>query len=212
MVRLGHTESIRTIDDTPLGLIRRNFGPIFSLSLAKLESKGIVLAAMELGNEINWSNHHLGLSGTGRVLRINDLLSDCKGNKLPKGRYLQYMQLVAVLKAIRDHSQLNQHTPIISAGSGELDASPEGQRRSLVSKPCFKFCATTAWDQFVDAYGIHFYPQGNASSAAGLSSLQRDFAGCGSGVWRRKTMLAHGMGIARPQRQILPCQCTPPKR
>jgi hypothetical protein len=44
-----------------------------------------------------------------------------------------------------------------------------------------QFLRDHGMDQFVDAYGIHFYPQGNASPAARLSSLQRDVAECGSG-------------------------------
>ncbi|MGA8674763.1 MAG: hypothetical protein WB621_06105 [Candidatus Acidiferrales bacterium] len=156
------------------------FRTYFQPLLAKLESKGIVLAAMELGNEINWSNHDLGPSGTGRVLTLDDLLSDPQGQQVAKG-YLQYIKLLAVLKDIRDHSQLNQHTPIISAGSGELDASPKG-RDAVSLKAMLQFLRDHGMDQFVDAYGIHFYPQGNASSAARLSSLQRDFAECGSGA------------------------------
>ena len=102
------------------------FRAYFQPMLAKLESKGIVLAGMELGNEINWSNHDLGQSGTGRILGLDDLSHDPKGQQVAKG-YIQYVKLLAVLKDIRDHSQLNQRTPIISAGSGELDGNPSGR-------------------------------------------------------------------------------------
>lgn len=134
------------------------FRTYFQPLLAKLESKGIVLAAMELGNEINWSNHDLGPSGTGRVLTLDDLLSDPQGQQVAKG-YLQYIKLLAVLKDIRDHSQLNQHTPIISAGSGELDASPKG-RDAVSLKAMLQFLRDHGMDQFVDAYGIHFLSSG----------------------------------------------------
>jgi hypothetical protein len=36
-------------------------------------------------------------------------------------------------------------------------------------------------DKYVEAYGLHSYPQGNATLAEWLSSLQRDFAEWGSG-------------------------------
>jgi hypothetical protein len=155
------------------------FRTYFQPLLAKLDSMGIVLAGLELGNEINWSNHDLGPSGTGRVLTLEDLSNDPKGKQVAKG-YLQYVKLLAVLKDIRDHSKLNQRTPIISAGSGELDASPK-DRDAVSLKAMIQFLRAHGMDQFVDAYGVHFYPQGNATPAARLSSLQRDFAECGAG-------------------------------
>jgi hypothetical protein len=155
------------------------FRTYFQPLLEKVESKGIVLAGMELGNEINWSNHDLGQSGTGRVLTLEDLRSDPKGQQVAKG-YLQYIKLLAILKDIRDHSKLNQHAPIISAGSGELDTSPKG-RDAVSLKAMIQFLRDHGMDKYVDAYGVHFYPQGNASPADRLASLQRDFAECGSG-------------------------------
>ena len=68
------------------------FRTYFQPLLAKLESKGIVLAGMELGNEINWSNHDLGQSSTGRVLGLDDLSKDPKGKQVAKG-FLQYINL-----------------------------------------------------------------------------------------------------------------------
>jgi hypothetical protein len=155
------------------------FRAYFQPLLDRLESKGIVLAGLELGNEINWSNHDLGQSGTGRILTLADLSSDPKGQQVAKG-YLQYIKLLAVLKDIRDHSKLNQHTPMISAGSGELDASPKG-RDAVSLKAMVEFLRDHGMDKYVDAYGVHFYPQGNASPAERLASLQRDVAECSSG-------------------------------
>jgi len=130
------------------------FRTYFQPLLAKLESKGIVLAGMELGNEINWSNHDLGQSGTGRVLGLDDLSKDPKGQQVAKG-YLQYIKLLAVLKDIRDHSRLNQHTPIISAGSGELDESPKS-RDAVSLRATIQFLRANGMNQYVDVYGVHF--------------------------------------------------------
>jgi hypothetical protein len=72
------------------------------------------------------------------------------------------------------------HADPIRRFGGELDASPKG-RDAVSLKAMLQFLRDHGMDQFVDAYGIHFYPQGNASPAARLSSLQRDVAECGSG-------------------------------
>jgi hypothetical protein len=49
--------------------------------LAKLESKGVVLAGFELGNEINWSgfNADFPLPAQGRILNEKDLANDPEG-------------------------------------------------------------------------------------------------------------------------------------
>lgn len=154
------------------------FRAYFQPLLTKLEDKGIVLVGLELGNEINWSNHDLGQSGTGRVLTLADLKSDPKGQQVAKG-YLQYVKLLAVLKDIRDHSKLNQHTPIISAGSGELDYHPKG-RDAVSLKAMIQFLRANGMDKYVDAYGVHWYPQGQATPAQRLASLRLELAECGS--------------------------------
>jgi hypothetical protein len=92
--------------------------------LAKLESKGVVLAGLELGNEINWTgfNADFSLPARGRVLNEKDLASDPEGRKIAQG-YLRYLKTLAALKDIRDRSTLNRRTPIISGGLADLDDS-----------------------------------------------------------------------------------------
>ena len=148
---------------------------------AKLEGKGIVLAGIELGNEINLSNHDLGATGTGRVLTLEDLSSDPKGRQVAKG-YLQYIKLLAVLKDVRDHSLLNRHTPIISAGLSPIEPPSTGSKNDAVSLTAtLRFLRANGMDQFVDGYGVHWYPRGDVAPAAWLSDLQQHiFAECGS--------------------------------
>jgi hypothetical protein len=53
--------------------------------LAKLESKGIVLAGIELGNEINTSGWNNDLSGgSGKVLTLEDLTRDPEGQQVAR--------------------------------------------------------------------------------------------------------------------------------
>ena len=46
---------------------------------------------------------------------LDDLYHDPVGQKIGKG-CIQYIEVMTVLKEIRDHSRVNQHTPLISAG------------------------------------------------------------------------------------------------
>jgi hypothetical protein len=160
------------------------FRAYFKPLLAKLESKGVVLAGIELGNEINWSNHDLmgPGSGTGRVLTLADLNHDPEGQQVAKG-YLNFIKLAAVLKDARDDSMLNQHTPIISAGLAPWEPPSTGSKKDAVSLTAtIQFLRANGVDKYIDAYGVHWYPPGgNTTPAARFAQMQRLFAECGTG-------------------------------
>jgi hypothetical protein len=128
-----------------------------------LDAGGIVLAGIELGNEMNWAafNAEFPLPGEGKILSLADLSHDPEGQQIAKG-FLQYLKILAVLKKVRDHSRLNRKTPIISAG---LVSAPDGdklynnKREDMVSLPAtIAFLRASGLDALVDGYGIHTYP------------------------------------------------------
>jgi hypothetical protein len=128
-----------------------------------LDANGIVLAGIELGNEINWAafNPEFPLPGEGKILSLADLSHDPEGKQIAKG-FLQYLKILAVLKDVRDHSRLNQKTPIISAG---MVSAPDGEklynnkREDMVSLPAtMAFLRANGLDSLVDGYGVHTYP------------------------------------------------------
>lgn len=139
--------------------------------LDKLEGMGIQLAGFELGNELNMTafNGEFPLPGKGRQFALNDLYHDPEAQQIAKG-YLQYLKSLAVLKDIRDHSKLNRHTPILTAGFGAYEA-PEGPfpppakpstQVDLVSvNATIEFLRTNGLDKLVDAYAVHVYPWAN---------------------------------------------------
>jgi hypothetical protein len=149
---------------------REQFAPL----LAELEAKGNEFAAFEPGNEINWAgfNADFSLPGEGRVLFAKDLSDDPEGKQIARG-YLQYLKLLAVLKDIRDHSNLNRHTPIISAGLADLDDStwPHQRRADGVGvSATLDFFRAHGMDNLVDGYGIHSYPpSGQPGTSAGAA-------------------------------------------
>ncbi len=137
----------------------------FQTLLSQLDAKGVVLASIELGNEINWSafNGEFPLPGEGKIFSLEDLYHDPEGQKIAKG-FLQYLKILSALKDVRDHSRLNLNTPIISAG-----LSPAGRARVLTGKmedgvainATLQFLRANGLDNLVDGYGIHFYPGGS---------------------------------------------------
>lgn len=152
-------------------LSKANFQRLFD----SLDANGIVLAGVELGNEINWAafNPEFPLPGEGKILSLKDLADDPEGKQIAKG-FLQYIKVLAVLKEVRDHSRLNHSTPIISAG---LVSAKDGEKlynnkkEDMVSLAAsIAFLRAHGLDRFVDAYGIHSYPSsgqpGNPTAAA----------------------------------------------
>lgn len=136
---------------------------------AKLEARGIVLAGIEVSNEINWTgfNADFPLPGQGRILGASDLTNDPEGQQIAKGLLL-YVKSLEVLKDVRDHSNLNQHTPIISAGLADLD-NPNHKLTwvkadAASSDATLEFLRAHGLDKLVDGYGLHFYP--NQKTAA----------------------------------------------
>ncbi|WP_353072100.1 hypothetical protein [Tunturiibacter gelidiferens] len=94
----------------------------FQQVMDKLDANGIVLAGLELENEINMAgnNPDFRLLGEGRVLGLNDLYHDPEGQQVAKG-YLQYLKELTALKQVRDHSKLNQRTPLLPTSLVDIE-------------------------------------------------------------------------------------------
>ncbi|SDS82794.1 hypothetical protein SAMN05216490_1896 [Mucilaginibacter mallensis] len=142
----------------------------FKRLIDKLEAKGIVLAGLELGNELNWAgfNADFPLPGEGRVLGLNDLTSDPEGILFAKG-LLQYLKVLTVLKNVRDQSKLNRNTPIITAGLADLSGGTwtQHEKADAVSiDATLNFLRDHGLDKLVDGYGIHCYPTGTGPGTA----------------------------------------------
>jgi hypothetical protein len=135
----------------------------FQTLIDRLEADGIVLAAFELGNEINWAafNPEFPLPGEGKVFDLNDLSHDPEAKQVAKG-FLQYLKILAVLKDVRDHSKMNQHTPILTAGlvdTADGDPAWNNKKEDKVSLPAtLAFMRAHGLDSLVDAYAVHTYP------------------------------------------------------
>ena len=141
-------------------------GQYFQQVMDKLDADGIVLAGLELENEINMAgnNPDFSLPGEGKVLGLNDLYHDPEGQQVAKG-YLQYLKELAALKQARDHSKLNRQTPLLPTSL--VDIVQEGPWPTPKKYDGVSVGATLAFfrahglDKLVDAYNLHTYPWGD---------------------------------------------------
>lgn len=147
------------LSDLDPGLCRQYFQQVMD----KLDANSIVLVGLELENEINvaGNNPDFRLPGEGRVLGLSDLYHDPEGQQVAKG-YLQYMKELTALKEVRDHSKLNQHTPLLATSL--VDIEQEGPWPTPKYYDGVSIGATMAFfranglDQLVNAYNLHTYP------------------------------------------------------
>lgn len=159
------------------------FRELFTKELADLEERGIKLAGLEFGNEINWvgSNADFPLPGKGRIFGLQDLYDDPEAKTIAAGFKL-YISSLAVLKEVRDHSRLNRTTPIISAGLAIGNASAGRSWNPALDgvsiDATLQFLRANGLDNLVDAYGVHTYPPADRpgapdATADRLSRLER---------------------------------------
>jgi hypothetical protein len=173
---------------TPLSEVDpQDFIRWFKINLDRIEAAGVRLAAIEFDNEINTArfNGDIATPGSGRVLGLSDLNNpeDREARPIVAG-YLHYLQIAAALKNLRDHSKLNQKTPIVSGASGDWGSpGPKAWNNSLgVSiSDSIEFMRQHGLDKLVDGYGVHVYPSGDPRMpiSARISQLEKNiFAAC----------------------------------
>jgi hypothetical protein len=139
---------------------------------------GVTFAALELGNEINWTafNGDFPIPGEGRIFGRDDLSTDPEARQVAEG-FSTYLQTLRVLKDIRDHSRLNRATPIVSAGlsdPGFAGPRPGSKLDAVTISATLDYLRANGLDRLVDAYGVHAYPSPHSSAAARLGLLARD--------------------------------------
>jgi hypothetical protein len=158
--------------------------------LAALEASGVRLKALELGNEINsphFNGDFLPAQATGRQLGLSDLTNpnDPEGHAVAMG-YLKYLKIVATLKDVRNHSRLNQKTPILSAGlasSGPPGKKPGWKLDGVSVTDTLAFWRQNGMDNLVDGYAVHAYtaPDPHRTVPVLMDALNKDaFAMCTS--------------------------------
>ena len=155
----------------------KRFRAVFESLFERLEKLGITLAALELGNEINWTafNGDFPIPGEGRVLGEADLTRDPEAIRIAEG-YRAYLRTLSVLKDIRDHSRLNRATPILSAGlsdPGVPGPRPGSKTDAVTIGATIQYLRANGLDALVDAYGVHAYPSAK-TAARRLDQLEVD--------------------------------------
>jgi hypothetical protein len=176
----------------------------FQTQLKKLEDMGIVLAAFELGNEQNnpsFNGEFTLYPKDGcpkcKTMGLDDLKRDPEGQKIAAG-LRNYVKLLAAVKDVRDHSRLNQHTPVLLGGLADQGAEgpTPGRTNRVTINATIDYMRQYGLDDVVDAYGIHTYPWANGPGQPAAAAS------------RRERLEKYALSECRPEGQGKPCWIT----
>jgi hypothetical protein len=175
----SNAKAIGTWSRVPLsGADPQGFAKWLDPLLTQLETAGVRLAAIELGNEINTSGYNADIAqpGSGRVLGVKDLNNPNDAEaRVIAGGFRNYIRIAEALKTVRDHSRLNRQTPILLAGLANWGPpSPKAWDNYLgVSLPdTIQFLRQNGLDKYVDGYGVHLYPSGDPHMTVSVRATQ----------------------------------------
>ncbi|MDR3450049.1 MAG: hypothetical protein P4M15_09960 [Alphaproteobacteria bacterium] len=155
--RYPHLWSGHPLSAADAALFKESFGA----QLAAFEAKGIRFAGFELGNEINWAafNGEFPIPGEQKILSFDDLADDPEGRKIAAG-FRNYVETLKALRELRDASQLNRQTPIITAGlasPGPAGPRPGSPADAVAIPDAFAYLQKLGVDRIADAIGVHAY-------------------------------------------------------
>jgi hypothetical protein len=178
----GHPWGLPALQDADAEGFRKWLTP----ELAKLDAAGVHIVAFEAGNEINSSpfNADFAAPGPGHPLELADLNSptDPQGRAVAGG-YRAYLKILGVLKDMRDHSELNKTTPILSGVSawwGEPDQPKYAAMTGASMNGSIEFLRQNGMDRLVDGYAVHLYTSSDPhrSRAQRVAFLENGLAEC----------------------------------
>jgi len=169
---LHSAHRLSTLDPT---LFRRVVGGF----LARLDAEGLVLDAIELGNEENWSDFNgdlpIGPKGEGRFYESRaDLAADPDAANVLEG-FRRYGEAVGIARDLVRESRLQQDATIVS--SGLFTASREWTGRSGGAALSYSLATELLRENGVfakvDAVGVHLYPGVPEQPSRRMASFMR---------------------------------------
>lgn len=165
-------------------------------ALRTIDSLGISLAAIELGNEINWApfngDLHVHPEPGVRTARSVSELQD----RYTFERGLDtYVMLTAITRYELRGTRHNREAQIISAGLSDISASLADRHglERLDAADVIEMLRARGIDPFVDAYGMHLYPDADGTEEARERRILSLLSFC-----RQSQRQQQGQGLGRP--------------
>jgi hypothetical protein len=136
------------------------FKQVFGSFWTEMDKRGLRVLAVQVGNEINWGfNGDLQADAgrTGHVYKTIEEVPDAPSFVQGMDKYIAVMQAV---RALRDVSQVNSGTKILSAGLARIRPSLAASMGGDAVDPAavYRLLADRGLGRYADASAMHYYP------------------------------------------------------
>ncbi len=160
------------------------YGGKLRAALARMDAAGVALAAVEPGNEVNYSAYNgdlVVLEKPGGATARH--VSDIRNRRAFELGMAAYVDIVAMTRQALKATVHSRNALVVSAGLSDMSAG-EADRRGmerLDPQEVIALLKELGLDRHVDAYGIHVYP--GQKTGVRLTEYVSDLlAFCGDGV------------------------------
>jgi hypothetical protein len=176
------------------------FRQVFRDALRRIESLGITLLAVQLGNELNLAGYngdlHVYARDNLRTARSRAELTNRSAFERGIEKYVAILQIVR--EEIED-SSVNRQAKIVSAGISDMgvaDADRRGMER-LDAKEFMTIVQAAGIENHIDAYGVHVYPSHKGSKEARGAHVRSILSFCDASSKGKPCWITE-WGIANP--------------
>jgi hypothetical protein len=137
------------------------FRAVFSAALQRIDKLGIALLAIEPGNEINLGayNGDLSIYPHSNVHTARSL-AEVQDRRAFETGIDKYVMITRIVREELSATTSNREAKIISAGLSDMSAELADRRgiERLEPAEVMQLLQARGIEEFIDAYGIHFYP------------------------------------------------------
>lgn len=199
---LGRAWDVYGLSDIDLTRFRAQFGA----ALRRIDAAGIALEAIEIGNEINWApfNGDLHVYPQTGVHTARSVAELEKRRAFERGLN-NYVMMTAIVRYQLEAARHNRDAKIISAGLSDISgrlADSRGIER-LDAAEVVALLRERGIERFIDAYGMHLYPDVGASAEAREARIRSLLSFCAPPPSGRPCSVTE-WGVPNPSRTCPP--------
>jgi hypothetical protein len=190
--------SAAPLSQIDVAAFKQRLGALFQ----QLENRGVRLASIEVGNEINWAPYNGDMALTAEGGKPVPGAPGAGALRAPAAfdaGLRRYLDILRAVRELRAESVINRSAKIISGGLAYMPASyAAGYGAEYVdARETLDRLIELGLPALVDGYGLHYYPSVGAPASRIAGEVDALFSACGAGAGKRPCWMTE-WGVRRP--------------